>query len=146
MKTLQDVAKQYKKSAAQAIYPGVDSPLAKFTGKRSIKNFKQSTAFKTGNLLTQFVRANADDTTISREIVNGYEFTLNVAPQGAEYGSDVHFGTLVMGARPFAEIAAVDTKFRDALNELILQEIGTMLQNEVDVISQNFQRAGFQIS
>jgi hypothetical protein len=138
MKTLQDVAKQYKKSAAQAIYPGF--PYSPYQKTRS------SRAFKTGNLLTQFVRANADDTTISRKIVNGYEFTLNVAPPGAEYGSYVHFGTSKMQARPFAEIGAEDKKFRDVLNEFIQQEVGTMLQNEVDVITQNFQRAGFQIS
>jgi hypothetical protein len=138
MKTLQDVAKQYKKSAAQAIYPGF--PYSPYQKTRS------SRAFKTGNLLTQFVRANADDTTISRKIVNGYEFTLNVAPTGAEYGRFVHFGTSKMQARPFAEIGAQDKKFRDVLEEFIQQEVGEMLQNEVDVITQNFQRAGFQIS
>lgn len=138
MKTLQDVAKQYKKSAAQAIYPGF--PYAAYQKTRSSK------AFKTGNLLTQFVRNNADDNAIARKIVNGYEFTLNVAPQGAEYGRFVHFGTTKMQARPFAEIGAEDSKFRDVLNEFIQQEVGTMLQNEVDVIGQNFQRAGFQIS
>jgi hypothetical protein len=138
MKTLQDVAKQYKKSAAQAIYPGF--PYSPYQKTRS------SRAFKTGNLLTQFVRANADDTTISRKIVNGYEFTLNVAPTGAEYGRFVHFGTSKMQARPFAEIGAEDKKFRDVLEEFIQQEVGEMLQNEVDVITQNFQRAGFQIS
>jgi len=138
MKTLQDVAKQYKKSAAQAIYPGF--PYSPYQKTRS------SRAFKTGNLLTQFVRANADDTTISRKIVNGYEFTLNVAPTGAEYGRFVHFGTSKMQARPFAEIGAEDKKFRDVLEEFIQQEVGDMLQNEVDVITQNFQRAGFQIS
>lgn len=138
MKTLQDVAKQYKKSAAQAIYPGFPYPAYQKT--------RSSKAFKTGNLLTQFVRNNADDNAIARKIVNGYEFTLNVAPQGAEYGRFVHFGTTKMQARPFAEIGAEDSKFRDVLNEFIQQEVGTMLQNEVDVISQNFQRAGFQIS
>jgi hypothetical protein len=138
MKTLQDVAKQFKKSAAQAIYPGFPYPAYQKT--------RSSKAFKTGNLLTQFVRANADDASIARKIVNGYEFTLNVAPPGAEYGRFVHFGTYKMQARPFAEIGAEDVKFRNALNELIQEEIGTMLQNEVDVISQNFQRAGFQIS
>jgi hypothetical protein len=138
MKTLQDVAKQYKKSAAQAIYPGF--PYSAYQKTRSSK------AFKSGNLLTQFVRANADDTAIARKIINGYEFILNVAPPGAEYGSYVHFGTSKMQARPFAEIGAEDTKFRNVLNEFILQEVGTMLQTEVDVIGQNFQRAGFQIS
>ena len=138
MKTLQDVAKQYKKSAAQAIYPGFPYPAYQKT--------RSSKAFKTGNLLTQFVRNNADDNAIARKIVNGYEFTLNVAPQGAEYGRFVHFGTTKMQARPFAQIGAEDSKFRDVLNEFIQQEVGDMLQNEVDVITQNFQRAGFQIS
>ena len=138
MKTLQDVAKQYKKSAAQAIYPGF--PYSGYQKTRS------SRAFKTGNLLTQFVRANADDTAIARKIVNGYEFTLDVAPKGAEYGRFVHFGTSKMQARPFAEIGAEDKKFRDVLEEFIQQEVGEMLQIEVSVITQNFQRAGFQIS
>jgi hypothetical protein len=138
MKTLQDVAKQYKKSAAQAIYPGF--PYSPYQKTRS------SRAFKTGNLLTQFVRANADDTTISRKIVNGYEFTLNVAPPGAEYGSYVHFGTSKMQARPFAEIGAEDKKFRDVLDEFIQQEVGKMLDTESSIMRQNFQRAGFQIS
>lgn len=136
MKTLQDVAKQYKKSAAQAIYPGF--PYSPYQKTRS------SRAFKTGNLLTQFVRAN--DAAIVTQIVNGYEFTLNVAPPGAEYGSFVHFGTSKMQARPFAEIGAEDKKFRDVLDEFIQQEVGKMLDTESSIMRQNFQRAGFQIS
>ena len=138
MKTLQDVAKQYKKSAAQAIYPGFPYPAYQKT--------RSSKAFKTGNLLTQFVRNNADDTAIGRKIVNGYEFTLNVAPQGAEYGRFVHFGTTKMQARPFAQIGAEDKKFRDTLDEFLMGELDQMVMKELSGVSQQFKKAGFQIS
>jgi hypothetical protein len=138
MKTLQDVAKQYKKSAAQAIYPGF--PYSGYQKTRSSK------AFKTGNLLTQFVRANADDASIAIETKGGYEFTLMVAPPGAEYGRFVHFGTSKMQARPFAQIGAEDKKFRDVLDEFLKGELDQMMMKELSGISQQFKKAGFQIS
>jgi hypothetical protein len=136
MKTLQDVAKQYKKSAAQAIYPGF--PYSPYQKTRS------SRAFKTGNLLTQFVRNN--DAAIVTQIINGYEFTLNVAPPGAEYGRFVHFGTSKMQARPFAQIGAEDKKFLDVLDEFLKGELDQMMMKELSGISQQFKKAGFQIS
>lgn len=138
MKTLQDVAKQYKKSAAQAIYPGFPYPAYQKT--------RSSKAFKTGNLLTQFVRNNADDTAIGKENGNTYTFTLNVAPQGAEYGRFVHYGTYKMQARPFAQIGAEDKKFRDVLDEFLVGKLDQMVMEELNGISQQFKKAGFQIS
>ncbi len=88
MKTLQDVAKSFKKAAGKAIYPGV-----------SYSGYKTGTskAFKTGNLLSKFVTSpqNAPNQ-IGRKTINGFELVLEIGPQGAEYGTYVHYGTSKM--------------------------------------------------
>ena len=95
MKTLQDVAKSFKKAAGKAIYPGMP-----YSGYKT----GTSKAFKTGNLLSKFVSSplNAPNT-IGKKIINGYQFILQVGPQGAEYGTYVHYGTSKMSKRPYAE-------------------------------------------
>ena len=145
MKTLQDVAKQFKKSAGKAIYPGVKSSLAKFKGKRSIPNFTESTAFRTGNLLSKFVTAN-NPANIGRKTVTGYELVLEVGPTGATYGTYVHYGTSKMGARPFAEIATEDADFQNVLDEFLGDKANEMVLEEMGAMDALFRTAGFDIS
>jgi hypothetical protein len=135
MKTLEEVAKKYKQTAAQAIYPGF--PYGGYSKTRSSK------AFKTGNLLSSFVSANADNKSIGRKIVNGFEFTLDIAPAQAPYGQYVHNGTYKMEARPFAEIAFDSPIFRKSLDEFLKEQLGDMVEMEFDKINTSLTKAGF---
>jgi hypothetical protein len=121
MKTVEEIAQLWKKKAAESIFPGVDSPLAKFKGKRTIKNFKQSTAFKTGNLLRQFVAQNANPAINKVKLKNGesYEIAFVVAPKGAFYGKFVHDGTVKMGARPYMKIARDSKEVKESVKEFM---------------------------
>lgn len=146
MKSLEQVAKAYKQSAGKAIYPGV--PYPKYTKTKS------SRAYKTGNLLTSFVRGNKPNEMI-RERGQGYVIELDVAPSGAPYGYFVHYGTknkdnsVRMKARPFADIAweNPDEKLQVAIDKLA-EETG--LEKIVDPMTENidtfFQAAGFKSS
>jgi len=142
MATLEDVAKTWKKKSAQAIYPGLDSPLAKFKGRRTIKNFKQSTAFKTGNLLSQFVRKNADAAILATKIVSNnyfrYEFVLDIAPDGAKYGEYVHNGTSKMGERPFARIGAQQQEVKDVIKQFLDAQAAEQVQKYVKILNPIF--------
>jgi hypothetical protein len=123
MAELVDVAKTWKKKSAQAIYPGLDSSLAKFKGKRSIKNFRQSTAFKTGNLLTKFVQSNSDNAMIATKMRSAqfvsYDIVLDISPSGAEYGKFVHNGTSKMGERPYAKIGLEQKEVKAVIDEFL---------------------------
>jgi hypothetical protein len=142
MATLEDIAKTWKKKSAQAIYPGLDSPLAKFKGKRTIKNFKQSTAFRKGNLLSQFVRKNADAAILATKIVSNdyfkYEFVLDIAPDGATYGEYVHNGTSKMGERPFAKIGAQQQEVKDVIKQFLDAQAAEQLQKYVKILNPIF--------
>ena len=142
MATLEDVARTWKKKSAQAIYPGLDSPLAKFKGKRTIKNFKQSTAFRKGNLLSQFVRKNADAAILATKIVSNnyfkYEFVLDIAPDGATYGEYVHNGTSKMGERPFAKIGAQQQEVKDVIKQFLDAQAAEQLQKYVKILNPIF--------
>ncbi len=142
MAELIDIARTWKKKAAEAIYPGVDSPLAKFKGKRSIKNFKQSTAFKTGNLLRQFVRKNSDAAILATKIVSSnffrYEMILDIAPDGAKYGEFVHNGTSKMGERPYALIGADNKDLKATINEFLDAQAAEQMQKYTDVFQSVF--------
>ena len=138
MKTLQDVAKSFKKAAGKAIYPGMP-----YSGYKT----GTSKAFKTGNLLSKFVSSplNAPNT-IGKKIINGYQFILQVGPQGAEYGTYVHYGTSKMNKRPFAEIAADDREFNDTLDEFLGEEVDEMVMEELGSMDALFRTAGFEVS
>jgi hypothetical protein len=142
MATLADIAKIWKKKSAQAIYPGLDSPLAKFKGRRTIKNFKQSTAFKKGNLLTQFVRKNADAAILANKTVSNnyfkYEFVLDIAPDGAEYGKYVHNGTSKMGERPYAKIGAEQPEVKAIIKEFLDTQAADQLQKYKNILQPVF--------
>lgn len=138
MKTLEEVAKKYKQTVAQAIYPGFPYKGYRKTGS--------SRAYKTGNLLSKFVSANSDNKSIGRKIVNGFEFTLNIAPQGAEYGRFVHNGTWKMDARPFAEIGFDSPIFRKTLDDFMVEQVGEIVEKEFEQINDAFAKAGFRVS
>lgn len=142
MKTVEDIAKIWKKKSAEAIFPGVDSSLATFRGKRSIKNFKQSTAFRTGNLLRQFVSENANNSFTKIKLKNGesYELVLRIAPKGAFYGRFVHNGTVKMGARPFVEIGGQSQEVQDTVKEFLDSLPITELEKQKEKLKQTFSR------
>ena len=140
MKTLEQVAKAYKKSAAKAIYPGVPYPKYRKT--------KSSRAYDTGNLLTAIVRNNKPNEMV-RKKEKGYDILLEIAPNDARYGYFVHNGTYKMQARPFADIAWNDTdqNLQVALDELAEQEgIDKLLEPMTENIDTFFQGAGFKSS
>lgn len=142
MAELIDIARTWKKKAAAAIYPGVDSTLAKFKGKRSIKNFKKSTAFKTGNLLRQFVRKNSDAAILASKMLTQntrrYELVLDVAPDGATYGEFVHNGTSKMGERPYALIGGQDREVQTLIREFLDAQVAEEVQKFEDIFQSVF--------
>lgn len=143
MKTIQDVAKSFKKAAGKAIYPGV-----------SYTSYKTGTskAFKTGNLLSKFVTSPQNQPNrIARQLFSGpngisYTLVLEVAPQGAEYGAYVHYGTSKMGERPFAELGANDNTFNQTLNEFLSDKIDVVVDGYIGQMDSNFKEAGFTVS
>lgn len=140
MKTLQDVAKSYKKAAGKAIYPGV-----------SYSGYKTGTskAFATGNLLSKFVTSPRNQpNTIGREnkATGEYTFVLDIAPFGAEYGKYVHYGTSKMKERPFGELATKDNAFKQTLEEFIETKADEVVGEYVGQMDSNFEKAGFTVS
>jgi hypothetical protein len=140
MKTLQDVAKQYKKSVGEALYPG--KPYNYGSGPTP----QSSRAFKTGNLLTKFLTSpqNAANL-IGSKIGDGYQFVVDIAPDGAYYGRWVHYGTTRMKARPFGELGANDSLFKAMLDEFMMSEIEKNIEGQLEVIEDEWKRAGFKI-
>ena len=138
MTTLQDVAKQYRKSAAQALYPGLP-----YSGYKT----GSSRAFKTGNLLTKFLTSpNNDITRIGSKIKNGYQLVVDIAPTGADYGRWVHNGTRRMNKRPWAELGLEEPKFQKVLDEFLMSEVEKIVDGELEVLDNEFKKAGFKIS
>lgn len=150
MKELKDLAKGYRKLAAEAIYPGL--PYTKY--KRSPNSQlppnppnQGSRAFANGNLLTQFISSAENDINkIGSKVGDGYQLVLNIAPSGADYGRWVHYGTRRMIARPFAEIAANDVRFTQLLDEFMQTETEKMVEGELQKIDDTFNKAGWKIS
>ncbi len=138
MKTLQDVAKSFKKAAGAAIYPGMP-----YSGYKT----GSSKAFRTGNLLSKFVTSpkNAPNQ-IAKKIINGFQLVLQVGPMGAEYGTYVHYGTSKMKKRPFAEIAAEDKEFNKVLDEFLGEEVDDVVKENLGSMDAQFRSAGFEVS
>jgi hypothetical protein len=140
MKTLQDVAKAYRKSVGEALYPG--KPYNYGSGKTP----QSSRAFATGNLLSSFLTDPQNQITrIGAKIRDGYQFVVNIAPDGAYYGRWVHYGTRKMRARPFGELGAVDSQFKKVLDEFMLDEVEKNLAGSMKVLEDEWKRAGFKI-
>lgn len=138
MKTLQDVAKVLRKEVGKALYPGVP-----YSGYKT----RSSKAFKTGNLLTSFIKSPDNQfNRIGRKVVNGYEFVLNIAPQGAEYGEYVHNGTRKMQSRPYGEIGASSMEFRTELDLFMIDRVDEMMDGVFEQLDTDFKKAGFKVS
>ena len=138
MKTLEDVAKSFRKAAGKAIYPGVP-----YSGYKT----GSSKAFKTGNLLSKFVSSpNNAPNQIGRKTITGFELVLEIGPRGAEYGTYVHYGTSKMSKRPYAELATQDPEFNKVLDEFLGGEIDEMVLDELGAMDAQFRTAGFEIS
>ena len=138
MKTLEDVAKAYKKAAGKAIYPGVN-----YSGYKT----GTSKAFKTGKLLSSFVTSpNNAPNRIGRKTITGFELVLEVGPDGAKYGKYVHYGTYKMQSRPFAELATKDKEFQIELG-LYMQELaGDFVEDYLGAMDSAWESAGFEVS
>ena len=138
MATIQDVAKVFRKEAGKAIYPGVP-----YSGYKT----RSSRAFKKGNLLTKFISSpqNAINK-IGSKIKGSYQFVIDIAPDGGEYGRWVHYGTRRMKERPFGEIAASTTDFKNALDELIMGDLDGVVEPLFDAMDNEFGKAGFKVS
>lgn len=150
MKDLKDLAKGYRKLAAEAIYPGL--PFSKY--KRAPKSplpenpsGQGSRAFASGNLLTKFITSPQNDINkIASKIGNGYQIVVNVAPEGAEYGRWVHYGTRRMIERPFAEIAADSDRFKQLLDGFMETESEKNVDGEIQKLDDMFNKAGFKVT
>ncbi len=150
MKTLKDVSKQYRKSAAKAIYPGVSYPRYRRSSKSKLRpnpQGQESRAFQTGNLLTKFIQSpqNSIDK-IGSKIQDGFQIVINIAPNGADYGRWVHNGTTRMIARPFGELATEDPDFQEVLDEFLLTQVDVYVDGELDMLDTAFNKAGFSVS
>lgn len=155
MKTLKDLSKQYRKSAAEAIYPGLPYPSYRRSPNSILPenpSGQGSRAFATGNLLTKFISSPTNvPKDIGRKIIDEkgrivYQLTLDIAPPGASYGFYVHDGTTKMLKRPFAEIAANEPKFVSALDEFMGDKSDEYVTSEVSQMDNMFNKAGFTIS
>lgn len=141
MKTLEQVANKYKKLVAQAIYPGFpyrSKPRGRFSSSRS---------FKTGNLLTSFIKDPQNQpSSIVKKTINGYQMVVVVSPNGADYGRYVHYGTRKMDGRPFAELATEQPQFSKLMDEFIAELAEEQLDKEIEVVNESFVKAGFRVS
>ena len=135
MKTLQDVAKVFRKKAAEAIYPGL-----RYKGKNS-------KAFKTGNLLTKFITdpRNAFNNIPKQVGDNTFVFEVQIAPAGAYYGRWVHNGTQKMNARPFAEISIEQPEVKKVFEEFIETHVDEFMGKEMETYRRNLLKAGFKM-
>jgi hypothetical protein len=135
MKTVQDVAKVFRKKAAQAIYPGVPYK----TGS--------SRAFKTGNLLTKFISdpRNSFDNIPKQVGDSSYIFELQIAPAGAYYGRWVHNGTRKMNARPFGQIASGETEVINIFQEFTEGVAEDFIEKKMEPFRRNLLKSGFKM-
>lgn len=134
MKSLEQVAKTYKKAIGKAIYPGVPYPQYQKTGR--------SRAFDTGNLLTQIVR---QEVKAKKDDSMGVVFTIDVGPPKAKYGTYVHYGTYKMQARPFADIATDDENFIEAFNSYMDENIEDFAERQIGLVFTEFTKSGFSV-
>ena len=131
-----------------------------YPGWGKAKSSTKNAPYRTGNL---FRRIGSYNTAAKMATMNPTKSTnkvelpavtisLNFAPPGAKYGYSVHEGkgtNRVIGRRPFAELAANDSKMRKAVNEALLGKNGPVdkyyksIQNEIEA---EFESMGFKKS
>lgn len=128
MKTLQDVAKDYKAIAGKLIrggYPG----------------WKKA-PYLTGNLYRTVSSFNTPQRMAFSQ--KGKSFiTLNYSPPGAKYGTYVEKGTYRMPSRPFAAIAANSSDLKRSIAEYEgskVEEVRAEVQKRMTVIFKPFNQ------
>jgi hypothetical protein len=128
MKTLADVAKDYKSITQKLIiggYPGWKKP-----------------PYLTGNLYRTVGSFNDDRRMIFTQ--KGKSFlTLNYSPPGAKYGTYVEKGTYKMPSRPFAMIAANSQDLKRSIFEYEggkVEEVRAEVQKRMTVIFKPFNQ------
>lgn len=124
MKSLKDVAKVYKEQALRAINPGV--PYSKYkTGS--------SKAFKTGRLYKEVASRNRIQTMVTEDKRGNITFRLNfqvpIYGKFVQYGTKNKDGSVRMGARPFAQIAATSPEFIKAKDEAMNEKSAEVLDD-----------------
>lgn len=137
IKSLNDLAIKYRDSALDAINPGV--PYTKY-------KTKTSKAYKTGNLYNKVAQSNSPQTMVKPFGEDGFQIVLNIAPNGAEYGQYVHYGTSKMGKRPFGQLGFENPEltqlFEKVMGEKVEEKVGEYIDNMDDM----FSKSGFQVS
>ena len=137
IKSLNDLAIKYRDSALNAINPGVP-----FSGYKT----QISKAYRSGELYKQVLKQNSPQTMIQPFGEDGFQIVLNVAPNGAEYGSYVHYGTKKMNKRPFGELALDNPEFKLVLEKVLGEKVGEKVGEYMDNIDDQFKKSGFQVS
>lgn len=137
IKTLNQLAISYRDSALNAINPGVP-----------YKQYKTGTskAYKTGNLYNKVAQANNQQTMVKPFGEEGFQIILNVAPNGAEYGQYVHYGTRKMGKRPFGQLGTENEEFQQLFEKLMNEKLEDKVDEYIDVVDEQFEKSGFKVS
>ena len=137
LKSLNDLAVTYRDGALNAINPGV--PYSKY-------KTKTSKAYKTGNLYNRIASTNTPESMVKPFGEDGFQITLNIAPNGADYGQYVHSGTYKMGARPFAQLALENPEFMQVFDKVMTEKMEEKVDDYFDMMDKDFKKAGFTVS
>jgi len=125
MKTLKDLAGQYKTLAQTYMVQGPWKP-----------------AYKTGNLYNTVGNYNSAENMIQTDQNGRHSLALTYAPPGATYGKFVENGTRFMVKRPFAEYAANDTQFAKSIEEYMGQAVESVVKDNMVQLNVSFQKLG----
>ena len=136
-KSLNDLAIKYRDSALDAINPGV--PYSKY-------KTKTSKAYKTGNLYNRVAQSNTPQTMVKPFGEDGFQIVLNVAPNGADYGSYVHYGTKNMKKRPFGQLGLENPEFAQLFEKVVGEKVDEKVEEYMDTIDDQFKKSGFTVS
>ena len=137
LKSLNDLAVTYRDGALNAINPGV--PYSKY-------KTKTSKAYKTGNLYNRIASTNTPESMVKPFGEDGFQITLNIAPNGADYGQYVHSGTYKMGSRPFAQLALENPEFMQVFDKVMTEKMEEKVDDYFDNMDKDFKKAGFTVS
>lgn len=137
IKSLNDLAIKYRDSALDAINPGV--PYTKY-------KTKTSKAYKTGNLYNKVAQSNSPQTMVKPFGEDGFQIVLNIAPNGAEYGQYVHYGTSKMGKRPFGQLGFENPQLQQLFEKVMGEKVEEKVGEYIDNMDDMFKKSGFQVS
>lgn len=137
IKSLNDLAIKYRDSALNAINPGV--PYRQY--KTGV-----SKAYKTGNLYNKVAQSNTPQSMVKPFGKEGFQIILTVGPNGASYGSYVHYGTSKMGKRPFGELGFESLQVQGLLDKVLGEKRDEVVEEYMDNIDDMFSKSGFTVS